>query len=107
MADRLGGQPRPEREGRPACALIPARPACRVYANPAVLRGLRGGAYPDAAALVYDLFETRDNAGIVEPGIVEQGSRRRIDVTAGTARASSTAAAGVTPDSPRASAAIG
>ncbi|MFK3646808.1 cytochrome P460 family protein [Lysobacter enzymogenes] len=46
-----------------------------VYANPAALQGLRGGAYPDGAVLVYDLFETRDNAGIVG-----QGPRRHIDV---------------------------
>ncbi|QQP98298.1 cytochrome P460 family protein [Lysobacter enzymogenes] len=46
-----------------------------VYANPAALQGLRGGAYPDGAVLVYDLFETRDNAGIVD-----QGPRRHIDV---------------------------
>jgi len=46
-----------------------------VYANPAALQGLRSGAYPDGAVLVYDLFETRDNAGIVD-----QGPRRHIDV---------------------------
>lgn len=46
-----------------------------VYANPAALQGLRGGAYPDGAVLVYDLFETRDDAGIVD-----QGPRRHIDV---------------------------
>lgn len=46
-----------------------------IYANPAALQGLSGKGYPDGAVLVYDLFETRDNAGIVD-----QGPRRHIDV---------------------------
>jgi hypothetical protein len=46
-----------------------------VYANPKALEGYRQGSFPDGSILVYDLLETREEAGITS-----EGRQKRVDV---------------------------
>ncbi len=46
-----------------------------IYANDRAVEGLRGGRFPDGAALVYDLLATR-----TENGVTRSGERRRLDM---------------------------
>jgi hypothetical protein len=46
-----------------------------IYANDKAMEGYRSGKFPDGSVIVFDLLETRENAGTTQ-----EGSRKFIDV---------------------------
>ena len=46
-----------------------------IYANPNALQGYRSGVFPEGSVIVYDLLETR-----TEAGVTSEGATRRVDV---------------------------
>ena len=48
-----------------------------IYANQKAMEGYRTGKFPDGSVIVFDLFETRENAGVTA-----EGPRKFIDVMA-------------------------